>query len=131
MQAGLKYLQRHTLGSENKRPLCKYLGPVGASHFQSGFCLLHQASEEAKTFIQKQQAGTTPQLPGPRGYTQKGTTGLGPVFLLLAFSFAACCTGWFCDSLQCQLSGLGRHDQFSLSAGKAFSGRHSKGNHSY
>ena len=50
-------------------------------HLQSGSCSLHQASKEAKTFIQKQHAGTTPQ-PGPRGESQKGTTAAGPVFLL-------------------------------------------------
>lgn len=38
------------------------------------------------------------------------------------FSLAACCTGWFCDGLQCQLapSGLGGRDQISLPTGKAF-----------
>lgn len=79
-----------------------------------------------RQFIQKEYAGNTPPLPGPRLREHSPVPRVSFESSLLAWR----CTGWLGGSLH-QLSGLGGRDQFSLLTGKGFSGRHSKGNHSY
>lgn len=122
MQGGVKYLQRHTVCRMEGHYAHTYLGPVGAKHLQSGFCFLPiKPARKQRCSLESSIRDHTTTSWAQRADSKRDQGPEAPVSPSCPFYLAAHYTGWFWDGVQCQLSGLGRHDQFSLFwQGKAF-----------